>query len=61
MQNHIVSSFANYNNGNSNINSSNDATYEDDIVKDIRELERRLQEEIEEQKRWSSEEDSSNK
>ncbi|XP_022906041.2 roquin-1 [Onthophagus taurus] len=53
--NRLVSSLVN---GNTPINTE-DATYEDDIANDMRELELRLQEEIEEQeKRWSSEDDS---
>lgn len=50
---------ANYNNGNTNIRTPDDAMYEEDIANDMRELELRWKEELEEQeKRWSSEDDS---
>lgn len=60
-QNRIVSSLnqMNYNNGNAGLRSAEDAMYEEDIANDMRELELRWQEELEEQeKRWSSEDDS---
>jgi hypothetical protein len=50
----------NYNNANvPNLETAEEAMYEADIANDMRQLEIRLQEEIEEQeKMWSSEEDS---
>lgn len=55
-QNKIVHSLnqamSNYNNGNPNVSIPDDAMYEADIANDIRELELRLQEELEE---WSGE------
>ncbi|XP_063925442.1 uncharacterized protein LOC135139224 isoform X2 [Zophobas morio] len=50
----------NYNNANvANLETSEEAMYEADIANDMRQLEIRLQEEIEEQEKiWSSEEDS---
>lgn len=47
-------------NGNSNTSGiTDDSMYEEDIANDMRELELRWQEELEEQeKRWSSEDDS---
>lgn len=52
---------SNYNNANvTNLENSEEAMYEADIANDMRQLEIRLQEEIEEQEKiiWSSEEDS---
>ncbi|CAG9816410.1 unnamed protein product [Phaedon cochleariae] len=50
--NKIVHSLTHYNNGNAPIAPTEDAMYEADIVNDMRELELRLQEELEE---WSGE------
>lgn len=48
-----------YGNGNGSLGMTEEAMYEEDIANDIRELELRWQEELEEQeKRWSSEDDS---
>lgn len=56
LQNKIVHSLSqamgNYNNGNPTVGTSEDAMYEADIANDMRELELRLQEELEE---WSGE------
>jgi RING finger/CCCH-type zinc finger protein len=63
-QNKLVHSLnqamGNYNNANvPNLETAEEAMYEADIANDMRQLEIRLQEEIEEQeKMWSSEEDS---
>lgn len=63
LQNRLVSSWnqamTTYANGNTTTGSTDEDTYEEDIANDIRELELRWQEELEEQeKRWSSEDDS---
>lgn len=48
-----------YGNGNTTVGSTDEDMYEEDIANDMRELELRWQEELEEQeKRWSSEDDS---
>ncbi|KAF5272622.1 hypothetical protein FQR65_LT04863 [Abscondita terminalis] len=48
-----------YGNGNTGLGMTEEAMYEEDIANDMRELELRWQEELEEQeKRWSSEDDS---
>lgn len=54
-QNHLFSFI-----GNGNVTGPiDDSMYEEDIANDMRELELKLQEELEEQeKRWSSEDDS---
>lgn len=50
---------ANYGNGNVPMGAAEEDMYEEDIANDMRELELRWQEELEEQeKRWSSEDDS---
>lgn len=50
---------ASYGNGNQPLGAAEEDMYEEDIANDIRELELRWQEELEEQeKRWSSEDDS---
>ncbi|KAK4873000.1 hypothetical protein RN001_015029 [Aquatica leii] len=61
--NKIVSSLnqamSHYGNGNTGLGMTEEAMYEEDIANDMRELELRWQEELEEQeKRWSSEDDS---
>lgn len=49
----------NYNVNVANLETAEEAMYEADIANDMRQLEIRLQEEIEEQEKiWSSEEDS---
>lgn len=48
-----------YGNGSTGLGMTEEAMYEEDIANDMRELELRWQEELEEQeKRWSSEDDS---
>ncbi|GJQ67677.1 putative zinc ion binding protein [Trypoxylus dichotomus] len=60
--NRIYSSLVNYGNGSPALQPSDEASYEEFIANDIRELELRLQEELEEhEKRWSSEDDSNTK
>ncbi|KAF5287765.1 hypothetical protein FQA39_LY15701 [Lamprigera yunnana] len=61
--NKIVSSLnqamSHYGNGNTGLGMTEEAMYEEDIANDMRELELKWQEELEEQeKRWSSEDDS---